>query len=426
MTISTMFPIIPHHLSGRPSCPVPAGVPSSRCRQPETRRKLHVTVSAAVDIPALACTPAIPLDSIVQDRVCQSKYKLELDTSGLVNVREGNAGWVKHTRVSPDCHSFNTIVHRVRGQSAVTLQTVREIKRGEEFCLWFDEDVLASADIPFLSPSNIQGEKNYICHRCRKHFEYPNPLKVHLSLDCGTLRRVELWKRLSKAGESEPACTNEDSSLQSVYDLKLSKPLITFKDRPSSLNAPSSPDNCVVSASSNSTTFGTPRSDEELERPPSEPTIGRYSAFKPYLNIQTAKSEDLDYKPSNPLLTVPSNLIFSSPTQGSLIDQHAVEMETLVSNLGRSKQGHLCIYCGKVYSRKYGLKIHIRTHTGFKPLKCKFCLRPFGDPSNLNKHVRLHAEGETPYKCEECGKVLVRRRDLERHIKSRHQQEECI
>ncbi|KDR20770.1 PR domain zinc finger protein 13 [Zootermopsis nevadensis] len=95
-------------------------------------------------------------------------------------------------------------------------------------------------------------------------------------------------------------------------------------------------------------------------------------------------------------------------------------METLVSNLGRSKQGHLCIYCGRLYSRKYGLKIHIRTHTGYKPLKCKFCLRPFGDPSNLNKHVRLHAEGDTPYKCALCGKVLVRRRDLERHVKSRH------
>jgi hypothetical protein len=40
--------------------------------------------------------------------------------------------------------------------------------------------------------------------------------------------------------------------------------------------------------------------------------------------------------------------------------RHAAEMETLVSNLGRSKQGHLCIYCGKIYSRKYGLKIHIR------------------------------------------------------------------
>lgn len=62
-----------------------------------------------------------------------------------------------------------------------------------------------------------------------------------------------------------------------------------------------------------------------------------------------------------------------------------------------------------------------RTHTGYKPLFCKYCHRPFGDPSNLNKHMRLHADAESPYKCEICDKILVRRRDLDRHIKSKHQ-----
>ncbi|XP_076308464.1 uncharacterized protein LOC143223876 [Tachypleus tridentatus] len=83
-------------------------------------------------------------------------------------------------------------------------------------------------------------------------------------------------------------------------------------------------------------------------------------------------------------------------------------------------RGHCCVYCGKVYSRKYGLKIHVRTHTGYKPLKCKYCFRPFSDPSNLNKHVRLHADATSPYQCSHCGKILVRRRDLERHLRSRH------
>lgn len=88
--------------------------------------------------------------------------------------------------------------------------------------------------------------------------------------------------------------------------------------------------------------------------------------------------------------------------------------------------GHICPFCGKVYSRKYGLKIHVRTHTGYKPLKCKFCLRPFSDPSNLNKHVRLHSDSDTPYRCPICGKVLVRRRDLQRHMKSRHDQTDSL
>lgn len=107
----------------------------------------------------------------------------------------------------------------------------------------------------------------------------------------------------------------------------------------------------------------------------------------------------------------------------------ASHLETIVSNMGTSKQGHLCIYCGKLYSRKYGLKIHIRTHTGFKPLKCKFCHRPFGDPSNLNKHIRLHLQNQSPttttahsnfYKCHLCSKIMIRKRDLQRHIELRH------
>lgn len=115
----------------------------------------------------------------------------------------------------------------------------------------------------------------------------------------------------------------------------------------------------------------------------------------------------------------------TAPTEGpasgeKVVAAAAAQLETIVSNMGTSKQGHVCIYCGKLYSRKYGLKIHIRTHTGFKPLKCKYCLRPFGDPSNLNKHIRLHVQEKSLYKCHLCSKILVRRRDLLRHMNIKH------
>ena len=94
----------------------------------------------------------------------------------------------------------------------------------------------------------------------------------------------------------------------------------------------------------------------------------------------------------------------------------------------KRRGGYACPYCGKSYSRRYGLKIHVRTHTGYKPLRCSVCERAFGDPSNLNKHVRLHAaqtqaaesDSTAPYRCRHCGKVLVRRRDLDRHVRARH------
>ena len=83
-------------------------------------------------------------------------------------------------------------------------------------------------------------------------------------------------------------------------------------------------------------------------------------------------------------------------------------------------QGFRCEYCGKVYCRKYVLKIHMRTHTGFKPLRCKVCDKSFSDPSNMKKHVKLHETEDTVHKCRHCGRNFVRYRGLLNHIKSKH------
>ncbi|KAJ8936158.1 hypothetical protein NQ314_012473 [Rhamnusium bicolor] len=163
---------------------------------------------------------------------------------------------------------------------------------------------------------------------------------------------------------------------QEVFDFKLSPEPQIFRQR-----------NAIDLTVSNN--VPSIRNDtNRIYRPYREP-----SAFKPFKKDENDITPPVNEIPTIFPLTFEPELQIRTPVYND-----EAHIESLVSSLGKSKQGHICLYCGKCYSRKYGLKIHIRTHTGYKPLKCKFCSRPFGDPSNLNKHVRLHAEGNTPYK----------------------------
>ncbi|XP_076385173.1 PR/SET domain 13 isoform X2 [Megachile rotundata] len=339
--------------------------------------------------------------------------------------------WLKIVSFAKDCQSCNVVL--MTTEKGVTLKTIKTISPGEPLLMWFTENVLAMMNMPFLTPCNIQGQNRYICHMCDNLFEYPNPLKIHLALKCNRLETNHLWSLLAKEFSLSPR-TNLSFNLfpQSTFRFELTNSsrssstrispiLVETMDSSISLtnNSPTSSNQQSPSSSNQpSPTQISPSSSTQVS-PVTNDLSYRHSAFKPYTNQANVFTAVC---PLNRDETVLSTYNVQTTAPSIPTEVNAAQMETIVSNLGKSKQGHLCIYCGKVYSRKYGLKIHIRTHTGYKPLKCKYCLRPFGDPSNLNKHVRLHADGETPYRCELCGKVLVRRRDLERHVRSRHQE----
>nr|XP_023016338.1 zinc finger protein 423 [Leptinotarsa decemlineata] len=191
-----------------------------------------------------------------------------------------------------------------------------------------------------------------------------------MTLGCGKLAISTLWRRLSTAMHE----TSYSVPREEIFNFQLSAGQQIVKQK-------TAMDLTVTNAN---------LAENRLYRP-YEP-----SAFKPF------KKEETDFPLPQPHLTPPSTIVPMCYDPCLHLQQPVyndeAQIETLVSSLGKSRQGHICLYCGKCYSRKYGLKIHIRTHTGYKPLRCKFCSRPFGDPSNLNKHVRLHAEGNTPYK----------------------------
>lgn len=294
--------------------------------------------------------------------------KIVISTSGFVSAKSdlSTHQWIKCAKIANGVHEHNAILVRSYG-SYVKLKIVKDIRVNEEILLWFSEEVQLMMGISFLSLENIQGENRYICNKCQKIFENPNPLKVHIATSCERYIIDVLWRRLTEA-----------------MDYPISPPIDS-----SYLN--------YVSHYLN-----TCHTHHNL---PTHP--------KTYFNTL------LENATPPPPTSSPIHLV--QPTSASL--ETATHLETLVSNMGTSRNGHVCIYCGKLYSRKYGLKIHIRTHTGFKPLKCKFCLRPFGDPSNLNKHLRLHSQGNREsarYRCTICNKSLMRRRDLVRHVQAKH------
>ncbi|XP_028982332.1 PR domain zinc finger protein 13 [Diachasma alloeum] len=393
-------------------------------------------VRAATLLNPDASTEVIDINDLAQKSSSVIQYVEVADNNGrlyCVNGLVNSACWIKIVTLAKDCQSCNVLL--MSTEEGVVLKTIRVISPGEPLLMWFTENILAMMHMPFLTPYlNIQGENRYICHICNNLFEYPNPLKIHLALKCNKLDPNHLWATLAKefalasplslslnlfppvVGSSFKFHISE-SLRASVKTVNASK--LPANTSPTPSNGPSPTSSTQVSPISSSTEVSPVRST----------ITQRNSAFRPYMSRSSSRHSYTSHTSHSTHIANQINSVnynhhhrHQLPPPPIHADVHAAQMETFYSNIGKSKQGHLCVYCGKVYSRKYGLKIHIRTHTGYKPLKCKVCLRPFGDPSNLNKHVRLHADGETPYRCEHCGKVLVRRRDLDRHIRSRHQE----
>ncbi|XP_059226750.1 zinc finger protein Xfin [Stomoxys calcitrans] len=80
----------------------------------------------------------------------------------------------------------------------------------------------------------------------------------------------------------------------------------------------------------------------------------------------------------------------------------------------------ICNVCGKKTARKASLIIHMRQHTGEKPLQCKSCKFSTRDPSVLHKHQMRHNRDAVKLKCSLCDFSCIQANAYKHHMRLNH------
>ena len=84
------------------------------------------------------------------------------------------------------------------------------------------------------------------------------------------------------------------------------------------------------------------------------------------------------------------------------------------------QRNFMCSECGRCFTAKDSLRVHMFSHTGERPYKCKQCDASYSRSSHLLRHVKVSHEGKLDYVCdfEGCGKRFYESSVLRIHQRS--------
>ena len=106
---------------------------------------------------------------------------------GILSVDQ-HLNWIPFVRIARNCFEQNLTAIPSNNSSALVLKTIKNISKGEELLVWPSPELMSLMNIPFLTPKNIINDHCYQCHRCGHSFSQPNPLKVHLTIECTVIK----------------------------------------------------------------------------------------------------------------------------------------------------------------------------------------------------------------------------------------------